>query len=86
MCLCIISNSNLYHLSIFEFCFKKQQKKTKKNAKNMSNKTIKIPPINSKNQIKLLQFFSDFSENVKDLNKIKMSLNDRILDFEGRSL
>ena len=31
----------------------------------MSNKNIKIPPKNSKNQIKLMQIFSEFSENMK---------------------
>jgi len=38
----------------------------------MSNKiikNIKIPPKNSKNQIKLMQIFSDFSENMKNFKK-----------------
>ena len=40
----------------------------------MSNKiikNIKIPPKNSKNQIKLMQFFLDFYENMKNKNKNK---------------
>jgi len=37
----------------------------------MSNKIIKIPPKNSKNQIKLMQIFLDFSENMKNLKKMK---------------
>ena len=33
----------------------------------MPNKIIKIAPKNSKNQIKLMKFFSDFSENMKKI-------------------
>jgi len=32
-----------------------------------------------------MQIFSDFSENMENLKKLKMGLNDGILDFEGRS-
>jgi hypothetical protein len=56
-----------------------------KKCKNLSNKIIKIPQKNFKNQIKLVQLFSDFSENMKNFKKKKFGLNDGILDFEGRS-
>jgi len=63
---------------------KTTKKLSKKNAKNLSNKNKKIKkaPKNSKNQIKLMQIFSDFSW---EYEKLKMGLNDGILDFEGRS-
>ena len=32
----------------------------------MSNKIIKIPAKNSKNKIKIMQIFSDFSENMRN--------------------
>jgi len=47
----------------------KQPKNKVKKFKNLPNKIIKIPPKNSKNQIKLMQICSDFSESMK--NKIK---------------
>jgi len=47
------------------FVFKNKKKLSKKNAKNQSNKIIKIQPKNSKNQIILMQIFSEFSENMK---------------------
>ena len=65
---------------------KTTKKLSEKNAKNLSNKIIKMAPKNSKNQIKLMQIFSNFSENMKNLKKKwKMGLNDGILDFEGRN-
>jgi len=35
------------------------------------HKNIKIEPKNSKNQIKLMQMFSNFSEKMKNLKKMK---------------
>jgi len=32
-----------------------------------------------------MQIFSDFSENMKNKKKLKMGLNNGILDFEGQS-
>jgi len=57
----------LSHIStVLSFAFKNNKKKPSKNAKNLSNKIIKITPKNFKNQIKLMQIFSDFSENMKN--------------------
>jgi len=47
----------------------KTTKNKVKTAKNLSNKIIKIPPKNSKSKIKLMQIFSDFSENMKNYKK-----------------
>ena len=48
----------------------------------MSNKIKKYIKIPSKNRIKLMQILLHFSENMK---KLKKSLNNKILDFEGQS-